>query len=120
MGPAIRIIGQHPEAQGSFAERIVVSEEFTRRVPEGVPNDAIAVVDAFAVGEFYVEKSKIGPGVIPIVLGAGAVGLSAVAVTRGPGGAPDNRFGSACRPPGAGPIVRSRRAGRREHHAVPL
>lgn len=78
-GPAIRIIGQHPEAQGSFAERIVVSEEFTRPVPEGVPNDAIAVVDAFAVGEFYVEKSKIGPGVIPIVIGAGAVGLSAVA-----------------------------------------
>ena len=78
-GPAIRIIGQHPEAQGSFAERLVVSEAFTRRVPEGVSDDAIAVVDAFAVGEFYVEKSKIQPGVIPIVVGAGAVGLSAVA-----------------------------------------
>jgi threonine dehydrogenase-like Zn-dependent dehydrogenase len=78
-GPAIRIIGQHPEAQGSFAERLVVSETFTRLVPEGVSDDAIAVVDAFAVGEFYVEKSKILPGVIPIVIGAGAVGLSAVA-----------------------------------------
>jgi threonine dehydrogenase-like Zn-dependent dehydrogenase len=78
-GPAIRIIGQHPEAQGSFAERIVVSEKFTRPVAEGVADDAIAVVDAFAVGEFYVEKSKIRPGVIPIVIGAGAVGLSAVA-----------------------------------------
>jgi threonine dehydrogenase-like Zn-dependent dehydrogenase len=78
-GPAIRIIGQHPEAQGSFAERIVVSEEFARPVAEGVADDAIAVVDAFAVGEFYVEKSKIRPGVIPIVIGAGAVGLSAVA-----------------------------------------
>ncbi len=78
-GPAIRIIGQHPEAQGSFAERIVVSEAFARPVAEGVSDDAIAVVDAFAVGEFYVEKSKIQPGVIPIVIGAGAVGLSAVA-----------------------------------------
>jgi threonine dehydrogenase-like Zn-dependent dehydrogenase len=78
-GPAIRIIGQHPEAQGSFAERIVVSEKFARAVAEGVSDDAIAVVDAFAVGEFYVEKSKIRAGVIPIVIGAGAVGLSAVA-----------------------------------------
>ena len=78
-GPAIRIIGQHPEAQGSFAERIVVSEGFARLVSGGVPDDAIAVVDAFAVGEFYVAKSKIQPGVIPIVIGAGAVGLSAVA-----------------------------------------
>ena len=78
-GPAIRIIGQHPEAQGSFAELIVVSEGFARLVSGGVPDDAIAVVDAFAVGEFYVAKSKIQPGVIPIVIGAGAVGLSAVA-----------------------------------------
>jgi threonine dehydrogenase-like Zn-dependent dehydrogenase len=78
-GPAIRIIGQHPEAQGSFAERMVVSEAFARPVADGVSDDAIAVVDAFAVGEFYVEKSKIRPGVVPIVIGAGAVGISAVA-----------------------------------------
>ena len=78
-GPAIRIIGQHPEAQGSFAERIVISEEYARPVPDGVPDDAVAVVDAFAVGEFYVAKSGIRPGSLPIVVGAGAVGLSAVA-----------------------------------------
>jgi threonine dehydrogenase-like Zn-dependent dehydrogenase len=78
-GPAIRIIGQHPLAQGSFAERIVISEDLARPVPEGVSDDAVAVVDAFAVGEFYVAVSKIQPGVIPIVIGAGAVGISAVA-----------------------------------------
>jgi threonine dehydrogenase-like Zn-dependent dehydrogenase len=75
----IRIIGQHPEAQGSFGELLVVPELLAKAVPGDVPDDAIAVVDAFAVGEFYVRSSEIAPGEIPIVIGAGAIGLSAVA-----------------------------------------
>jgi threonine dehydrogenase-like Zn-dependent dehydrogenase len=75
----LRVIGQHPDAQGSFGELLVVSEAMARAVPEGVPNDAVALVDAFAVGEFYVRSSRIAPGEIPIVIGAGAIGLSAVA-----------------------------------------
>ena len=50
-----------------------------RAVPGAVSNDAVALVDAFAVGEFYVRSSRITPGEIPIVIGAGAIGLSAVA-----------------------------------------
>lgn len=75
----LRIIGQHPEAQGSFGELLVVSEATARAVEGSVSSDAIAVVDAFAVGEFYVRSADIQPGEIPIVIGAGAIGLSAVA-----------------------------------------
>ncbi len=51
-----------------------------REVVEGdVSSDAIAVVDCFAVGEFYVRAANLQPGEIPIVTGAGVVGLSAVA-----------------------------------------
>lgn len=75
----IRIIGQHPEAQGSFGELLVVPELLARAAPGPAPDDAIAVVDAFAVGEFYVRSSRIEPGEMPIVIGAGAIGLSAVA-----------------------------------------
>ncbi len=74
-----KVIGQHPEAQGSFGELLVVSETMARAVPGDVSSDAVAVVDAFAVGEFYVRSSAIGPGEVPIVIGAGAIGLSAVA-----------------------------------------
>jgi threonine dehydrogenase-like Zn-dependent dehydrogenase len=64
---------------------MLVSEVLARTVPDGVPNDAVAVVDAFAVGEFYVRSSAVGPGELPLVVGAGAIGLSAVAalVARG-------------------------------------
>ena len=75
----LRIIGQHPEAQGSFGELLVVPEATARLVEGSVSSDAIAVVDAFAVGEFYVRSSRLEPGEIPIVIGAGAIGLSAVA-----------------------------------------
>jgi threonine dehydrogenase-like Zn-dependent dehydrogenase len=75
----IRIIGQHPDAPGSFGELMLLSEALTREVPDGVPDDAVALVDAFAVGEYYVRASGITPGDLPIVVGAGAIGLSAVA-----------------------------------------
>ncbi|HEV7362604.1 MAG TPA: zinc-binding dehydrogenase [Mycobacterium sp.] len=74
-----RIIGQHPEAPGSFGELLVISEVAAKPVAAGVSCDAAALTDAFAVGEFYVRSAQVQPGEIAIVIGAGAVGLSAVA-----------------------------------------
>jgi threonine dehydrogenase-like Zn-dependent dehydrogenase len=74
-----QVIGQHPEAPGSFGELFVVTEALARAVPDDADPDAVALTDAFAVGEGYVAMSGIAPGPIPIVVGAGAIGLSAVA-----------------------------------------
>jgi threonine dehydrogenase-like Zn-dependent dehydrogenase len=80
-----RIIGQHPEAQGSFGELVVVAEALAKAVDGEAASDAVALTDAFAVGEFYVRSARVEPGEIPLVIGAGAIGLSAVAAlaTRG-------------------------------------
>src|SRR4029450_8058334 len=75
----IRGSGQDRAAQGGFGELLVVSEAMARAVPDGVSPDAAALVDAFAVGEYYGRGSGIGSGEIPIVSGGGAIGLSAVA-----------------------------------------
>ena len=48
-------------------------------VPADVPVDHAALADAFAVGEYYVRHSGADASVVPIVIGAGAIGLSAVA-----------------------------------------
>ena len=74
-----QVIGQHPDAPGSFGELFLVSEVVARAVPDDANADAVAVTDAFAVGEGYVALSGIAPGQIPLVIGAGAIGLSAVA-----------------------------------------
>ncbi|WP_197501831.1 zinc-binding dehydrogenase [Mycobacterium sp. 1164985.4] len=76
------VIGHHPDAHGAFGELMVVSEMMSRRVPDGAPNDAVALVDAFAVGEYYVRCSGAGPGDLPLVIGAGAIGLSTVAALK--------------------------------------
>ncbi|PRC52380.1 zinc-binding dehydrogenase, partial [Mycobacterium sp. ITM-2017-0098] len=52
-----RIIGQHPDAKGSFGELVVVAEVIARPVSADVHCDAAALVDAFAVGEFYVRSA---------------------------------------------------------------
>ena len=74
-----QVIGQHPDAPGSFGELFVVTEALARAVPEDADPDAVALTDAFAVGEGYVGISGIAPGQLPLVIGAGAIGLSAVA-----------------------------------------
>jgi threonine dehydrogenase-like Zn-dependent dehydrogenase len=74
-----RIIGQHPDAQGSFGEQLVIAESLARAVDGDASVDAVALTDAFAVGEFYVRSARMKPGEIPVVIGAGAIGLSAVA-----------------------------------------
>jgi threonine dehydrogenase-like Zn-dependent dehydrogenase len=75
----MQVIGQHPEATGSFGELFVVTEALARSVPPDLDPDAVAVCDAFAVGEGYVAMSGITAGQLPVVVGAGAIGLSAVA-----------------------------------------
>ncbi len=87
-GAEPRVIGHDPDAPGAFGELMLVSEVMARTVPDGVPSDVVAVVDAFAVGEFYVRCSLIEPGELPLVIGAGAIGLSTVAALAARGVSP--------------------------------
>ncbi len=86
-----RIIGQHPEAQGSFAELLVIAEPIAKAVDGDVSSDAVALIDAFAVGEFYVRSANLQADEVPIVVGAGAIGLSAVAALAARGSRADHR-----------------------------
>jgi threonine dehydrogenase-like Zn-dependent dehydrogenase len=77
-GDAFRIIGCSPDAPGGFGQLMLVQEALARVVPDEVPVDHAALADAFAVGEYYVRQSAIDDSVVPVVIGAGAIGLSAV------------------------------------------
>ncbi len=77
-----RIIGCSPEAPGGFGELMLVEESLARAVPNKIADDEAALADAFAVGEYYVRRSGAGSEAVPIVIGAGAIGLSAVAALQ--------------------------------------
>ncbi len=79
VGGVHRIIGCSPDAPGGFGELMLVQDTFARVVPPSVPVDHAALADAFAVGEYYVRNSGVDASVVPLVIGAGAIGLSAVA-----------------------------------------
>ena len=76
----VRIIGQHPEAQGSFGELVVVPEvdgQSGRRRRVQRRRRGRRRVRGRRV--LRAERATSQPGEIPIVVGAGAIGLSAVA-----------------------------------------
>jgi threonine dehydrogenase-like Zn-dependent dehydrogenase len=74
-----RIIGCGPGSPGGFGELMLLSEPLVRAIPGHVGTDEAALADCFAVGEYYVRRAGLGPSDVPLVIGAGAIGLSAVA-----------------------------------------
>jgi threonine dehydrogenase-like Zn-dependent dehydrogenase len=87
-GGVRRIIGCSPDAPGGFGELMLVQDVFARVVPPDVAVDRAALVDAFAVGEYYVRSSAIDTPGVPLVIGAGAIGLSAIAALARRGSSP--------------------------------
>ncbi|MEU6198604.1 zinc-binding dehydrogenase [Streptomyces sp. NPDC047061] len=77
-----RIIGQSPEAPGGFGEYFLVTEALTRRVESDLPSEIVCVADAIAVGWSAVSRAALSAREVPLVIGCGAIGLSAVATLR--------------------------------------
>jgi len=76
-------IGASPEADGAYAEYMLASEALLLKVPDGVPDEAAALVEPFAIGVHAVAKAGGDPAVgAAIILGCGPIGLAVAAVLR--------------------------------------
>ncbi|MQY20949.1 zinc-binding dehydrogenase [Nocardia macrotermitis] len=77
----MRIIGMAPDAPGGFGEYFLLSEGFARSLPDDLPVERLALVDAMAVGWYY---TRVGHNdtTVPLVIGLGAIGLSVVAALK--------------------------------------
>jgi threonine dehydrogenase-like Zn-dependent dehydrogenase len=58
---------------------MVLSEALCLPVPNGLSTEHAALTEPMAVGWHAVEKSKLGPDDVPLVIGCGPVGLSVIA-----------------------------------------
>ncbi|MFC5745669.1 zinc-binding dehydrogenase [Actinomadura rugatobispora] len=84
----VRIIGQSPEAPGGFGEYFLLTEAMAQVVPTDLPSELVSIADAITVGWSYATRAAVTAGEVPLVIGCGAIGLSAVASLRRLGAGP--------------------------------
>jgi threonine dehydrogenase-like Zn-dependent dehydrogenase len=77
-----KIIGYNPETPGGFGEYFLMTEAITQVVPTDLPSELMCIADAMAVGWSYVRRANLQPNEIPLVIGCGAIGLSAIAALK--------------------------------------
>ncbi len=73
---------------GGFAERMVLTEAMVLPVPNGLSTEAAAMTEPMAVGYHAVEKAKLEPKSVSLVVGCGPVGLAVIAALKAAGHGP--------------------------------
>jgi L-iditol 2-dehydrogenase len=67
-----------PPIDGAFAELVTVHEQFAHPVPDGLGDDAAALLEPLSVGLWACRRGGVGAGSRVLVTGAGPVGLVAM------------------------------------------
>ena len=76
-------IGANVEIDGAYAEHFLGTEALLLKVPDGVPDEAAALVEPLGIAVHAVAKSMLGQSDLPcVVIGCGPIGLAITAVLR--------------------------------------
>src|SRR6185436_13867256 len=75
----VRTIGYSNETPGGYAEHMRLTESLLLPVPNGLATGHAALTEPMAVGVHAVEKAKLEPNEVPLVIGCGPVGLAVIA-----------------------------------------
>jgi threonine dehydrogenase-like Zn-dependent dehydrogenase len=74
-----KIIGQNPEAPGGFGEYFLLTEAIARVVHSQLPSEIVCVADGISVGWSAAARAQVTTTEVPLVIGCGAIALSAIA-----------------------------------------
>ncbi len=81
-------VGYSNNVPGGYGERMVLNELMLLPVPNGLSTENAALTEPMAVGYHAVEKARLEPGDVPLVIGCGPVGLAVIAALKLVGAAP--------------------------------
>src|SRR5262249_21678067 len=70
------------DAHGGFAERVAVPNYSLHKLPETVSDEAGAVIEPLSVVVHAVRRSRVAPGDVVAIVGAGMIGLGTLQVSR--------------------------------------
>ncbi len=74
-----------PPIDGAFANFVAIHEDFAFALPDGVSDEAGALMEPLSVGIWACRKGGVGPGDRVLITGAGPIGLLAAQVARASG-----------------------------------
>jgi len=81
LGPGVHI-GVITRAPGAWAERLAAHDSMLIPVPDGISNEAAVLADPFSVSFHAIVRHPPPPSGRVLVYGAGALGLTSVAILR--------------------------------------
>jgi L-iditol 2-dehydrogenase len=80
----VRFLGT-PPVDGAFTDYVAIHEDFAFPLPDGVSDEAGALIEPLAVAVWACRKAGVTPGDRVLVTGAGPIGLLALQVARASG-----------------------------------
>ncbi len=75
-------IGYSNDTPGGYAEYMRLTERFLLPVPNGLAVERAALTEPMAVGVHAVNKARLEPDDVPLVIGCGPVGLAVIAALK--------------------------------------
>ncbi len=79
--PDVRFFGT-PPVDGAFCQYVTVPADFAHPVPDGMSDEAAALVEPLSVGIWAARRAGLSPGVRVLVAGAGPIGLVTAQAAR--------------------------------------
>ena len=72
-------IGYSAVNPGGYGEFMRLTEDHLLEVPNGLPTEHAALTEPMSVGWHAVNKARLEPGDVPLVIGCGPIGLAVIA-----------------------------------------
>ncbi len=87
-GSRVETIGYSNENPGGYGEYMRLAEKLLLEVPDHLSSERAALTEPMAVGYHAVQKARLTPDDVPLVVGCGPVGLAVIAALKLNGSAP--------------------------------
>ncbi|MFW0785968.1 zinc-binding dehydrogenase [Gordonia sp. CPCC 206044] len=84
-GDDAHLTGLSAQAPGAYADLLLVSEDLTMPVPEGVSADHAALTEPLAVAHHAVRRGEVGKRDVAVVIGCGPIGLAVILMLKASG-----------------------------------
>jgi len=71
-----------PPIDGAFCEYVAIQSDFAHNIPDGISDEAAALIEPLSVGIWACKRAQVGVGSRVLIAGAGPIGVIAAQTAR--------------------------------------